>query len=172
MTKPRRPSCKRWLFAAALLVCVASSLSVGLGVARAGTQRAGWTEVGSYACPTSCATSSTFTFHGVAYSPQLGAMTYTGSGTVLDYDPATNCLDQAETWTFTTLSHAGSFDLETVRDTFCFSSNPNVSYENATYELTGGTGQFAGATGSARSSETVLTSPQVGAGTFKATISY
>ena len=177
-TKFTRPNRKRFIFAVTLAVCVALSLSVGQGVARASTTvNVSWTIHGPYACVGPCATATSFMGNGIAHSDSkvLGTMTYSFVGEVLYYDLATNCLVQSEDWAFTTQNgHEGkdTIDLSTTSDTFCFTDDPNVSIETATYDITGGTGRFSGATGAAFSELTILTHPQKGSGTFTATITY
>jgi hypothetical protein len=107
-------------------------------------------------------------------------MTYTFSGQVLDYNPETNCLDQTETWRFMTQQPPpgrgmparapDTITFQTTSDTYCFTDDPNVSIETATYVITGGTGRFTRATGTATSEQTVLTNPQTGSGTFTVNI--
>jgi hypothetical protein len=62
-------------------------------------------------------------------------------------------------------------DLHTA-DAFCFTDDPNVSLETASFDITGGTGRFAAATGSGTFSVTALTHPQKGSGTLTAAITY
>jgi len=177
-TKLTRPNRTRFIFAVTLAMFVALSLSVGQGVARASTTiNVSWTIHGPYSCVGPCATATQFMGNGIAHSPLkvLGTMTYSFVGAVLDYNPVTNCLDQSENWAFTLQNgHEGkdTFDLSTTSDTFCFTDDPNVSIETATYDITGGTGRFSGATGAAFSELTILTHPQKGSGTFTATITY
>jgi hypothetical protein len=94
------------------------------------------------------------------------------AGTVLDYDPVTNCLDQSENWALTTQNGDSTIYFSTTSDTFCFTADPNVSIENGTFTITGGTGRFAAATGSGTFRLRVLTHPQKGSGTITATITY
>jgi len=169
---------KRYILAATLVVCVALGLSAGQGVARASTTiDVSWTIHGPYSCLGPCATATNFMGTGIGHSESkaLGTMTYSFVGTVLDYDPVTNCLVQSENWAFTTQNGSkgkDTIDLSTTSDAFCFTDDPNVSIETATYAITGGTGRFAGATGSGTFVLTVLTHPQKGSGTFTATITY
>lgn len=178
ITKPTRPNRKRWLLAATLAVCVALSLSVGLAIARASTTiSVSWTIHGPYSCLGPCSSAAQFMGNGIAHSDSkaLSTMTYSFVGTVLYYNPATNCLDQTENWAFTTQNGSQGKDtinLSTTSDAFCFTHDPNVSIETATYVITRGTGRFSGAAGTAASELTILTHPQKGTGTFTATITY
>ena len=52
-----------------------------------------------------------------------------------------------------------TIDLSTTSDTFCFTNDPNVSIETATHNITGGTGPFSAATGTAASQMTVSHPP-------------
>jgi hypothetical protein len=99
-------------------------------------------------------------------------MTESGVGTVQTFDPVSNCLLQSENYVFTSQNGKDTIDLTTTSDTFCFTSNPNVSIETATYTITGGTGRFSAATGTGSSLETVLTHPQTGSGTFNLSLTY
>jgi len=108
-------------------------------------------------------------------SQRLGAGTVTAVGTVLDYNPDTNCLDQSEQWALTPLKGNPGRDaifISTTTDTFCFTSDPNLSVETATLTVTGGTGPFVDATGSGASTEVVKTHPQTGSGTLSLTITF
>jgi hypothetical protein len=124
-------------------------------------------ERGSYACLGPCATATYFNVTGIGHSAALGTMAEVAQGTVLGFDPSTNCLTQSENWALTFRNgHLGkdTLYLSTQEDTFCFTADPNVSHETATFVITGGTGRFANATGSAQLVETVLTHPQIGYG--------
>jgi hypothetical protein len=166
---------------AILLTSVALSLGVWQGVAAATTSTARttptnvtWTEEGPYDCVGPCATATYYFAWGMAHadSKDFGTMKGSMSGTVLDYNPVTNCLDQSENWVFTTQKGDDAIYLTTTSDTLCFTADPNVSIENGAFTITGGTGRFTGATGSGTFQLTVLTHPQKGSGTFTATITY
>ena len=170
---------KRFIISSALILCLTLSVGVSQSVARARSTTISFTaqERGSYACLGPCATATNFTFNEIVHtgSKALGTATLSAVGTVLDFNPATNCLDQSEQWALTTQSgNAGkdSIFISTNTDTFCFTNDPNVSIETATFAITGGTGRFADATGSGSSTETVLTHPQTASGTITATITY
>jgi hypothetical protein len=170
---------KHHIRSALLIVCLALGLGVYAGVASASTTTITFTATthGPYACLGPCSTATQFTANGIAQtdSKSLGTLTYSGTGTVLDYNPVTNCLDQAENFAFTTQNgHDGkdTFYLTMTTDTFCFTDDPNVSIETATFQITGGTGRFVGAAGSGTWTLTVLTHPQKGSGTLTATITY
>ena len=160
-----------------LVSCTALLLSFGVwqsGASAATSHHVTWTVHGPYSCVGPCATATDFSVKGNAHadSKDLGEMRYTGAGTVLDYDPATNCLIQSETYAFTTQNGKDTINLQTISDTFCFTDDPNSSIETAAFTITGGTGRFAGATGSGTFQLGVLTHPQKGSGTFIADISY
>jgi len=149
--------------AIAIVVPVSASTSISLSA----------TERGSYSCLGPCAVATYFNATGLAHSDAFGTMTYVAQGVVLDYNPDTNCLDQSETWAFTAQNGHGGRDtlvISTTSDTFCFTDDPNISLESASFVVTGGTGRFAGATGSGTFSETVLTHPQIGSGVLRATL--
>jgi len=132
-------------------------------------------EAGSYSCLGPCASATYFNVVGRASSNIFRTMRYTTQGTVLSYDQNTNCLSQVETWQFTVRRPHHRPDhlfLTTTSDTFCFTSNPNVSHESATFVITGGSGRLRGATGQGSFAEDVLTTPQVGGGTMDATLTY
>ena len=94
---------------------------------------------------------------------------------MLSYDAVTNCLTQSKNFAFTTQNGGAgkdTFYISTTSDTFCFTTDPNVSTETATFDITGGTGRFAGATGSGTFAVTSLAHPQKGSGTLTATMTY
>jgi hypothetical protein len=166
---------RRYVVGATLVVAVVLSLGVLQGVASASTTiNTTMTERGSYSCLGPCATATYFTITGKLHadSKVLGTMAESGTGTVLDYNPVTNCLDNLENYAFTTQNGKDTIYLATTSDTYCFTPDPNVNIETATYTITGGTGRFAGATGSATSVITVLTHPQTGSGSFALNITY
>ena len=138
-----------------LVVCVILSLGVWQGVASASTNTIDFSATirGPYACPGPCASATEFTLNGIANADakSLGTMTYTGAGVVLDFDPVANCLVQSENFAFTTQNGRDgkdTFYVATTFDALCFTDDPNVLNETATFDITGGTGRFAGATGS------------------------
>jgi hypothetical protein len=71
-------------------------------------------------------------------------------------------------WTFTTQS-GDQLDLTTTSDSLCLVSR-RVATETATFDITGGTGRFSGATGGGIFSITDLTNPSNENGKFDATI--
>jgi hypothetical protein len=165
--------------ATALVVCVTPSFGSAPGSASPSraTIQFNATLKGSYACLGPCATATDFTANGIANADtnSLGTMTYSVVGSVLDYDPLTNCLDQSEDWLLTTKNgHDGkdTIYLTTISNTLCFTADPNVSLETGTLNITGGTGRFAGATGSGTFTDTPLGHPQKSSGTLTATITY
>jgi len=168
----------RFTLCAAFVACAALTLGVWQDVAgattssRATTSTVTWTEKGPYACVGPCATATSYFAWGVVHpdSKPFSTMKDSLSGTVLDYNPVTNCLDQAENLAFTKGNDTIYFS--TTSDTLCFTADPNVSIETAAFAITGGTGRFAGATGSCTFNLNVLTHPQKGSGTFTMTITY
>jgi hypothetical protein len=155
-------------------LALAASLAAASPVAASTTASLSMTERGPYACLGPCESATYFNLHGLADSAAFGVMTYTGQGTVLGYDPDTNCLSQSENYAFTMLrGHSGdTLWLSTTSDTFCFTSDPNVSFETATFTVTGGTGRFSDATGGGSFSLRVLTHPQRGSGTITGSVTY
>ena len=146
----------------------------GLGTA---TIQVNATLKGSYECLGPCATATDFTADGIAHTDpnSLGTMTYSVVGRVLDYNPVTNCLDQSEDWSLTTKNgHDGkdTIYLSTTSNAVCFTDDPNVMLETGTFNVTGGTGRFAGATGSGTFMDTPRGHPQKSSGTLTATITY
>jgi hypothetical protein len=159
----------------AALVALALALVAVAPAAASSTISVSMSERGSYSCLGPCATATYFNVSGVAHTDAFGTMTYVTQGTVLDYDPDTNCLDQSEVWALTAQNGHGGKDtlwLTTTSDTFCFTADANVSNESATFAISGGTGRFANATGTGTLSETVLTHPQVGSGTLTLSITF
>lgn len=173
---------KRFLISFLMIACVALGFGVAQGGARARATSINFTatERGTYSCLGPCASATFFNSVGTSQtdSKVLGTMTDVLQGTVVDASAdcveAFGGLDQTENWVFIQKGHGGqnTFSLSTVGDTFCFTADPNVSIETSNFTITGGTGIFAGATGSGSFNETVLTHPQVGYGTFTGTINY
>ena len=165
---------KRHIAGIAVLVLATANLVLWLGVANAGTRTVHFTasESGTYECGGPCVTAVNFTAAGTMHAVPFGEMTDTTEGTVLSFNEHTNCLEQAETWVLSLANGQGSIFLRTTHDTFCFTSDPNVSIETATFVITGGSGRFSHASGSGSFHETVLTQPQVGSGTIEGTVSY
>jgi hypothetical protein len=60
----------------------------------------------------------------------------------------------------------------TTKDLECPTANPNVYTETAPLTVSGGTGAFKSATGEGSLALTVLNSPQIGWGTFTASVTY
>jgi hypothetical protein len=96
-------------------------------------------------------------------------MTVSAGGTVHSVNPD-GCLVQSENWALTTQKGKNTIFLSTTADTFCPTSNPNISLETATFTITGGTGLFSNATGAGTFVLTVLTKPQNYTGTLSGTI--
>jgi len=163
---------KRYVFAAMLAGCVALSLSVATGIARAsGKTDLSWTMHGSYMCiDPQCDTIGSGTAH--ADSSLLGDMTWTNAGTGGTGSPV--CprnlagVTVSETWVYTTQNGDQLF-LTTDSDSLCFDS-PQVATETATFHITGGTGSLSGATGTGSFSIVDLTTPSNENGKFNATI--
>jgi hypothetical protein len=174
MKRPRARSRRsvRVRVSAVLAVAAGAVLSVAAGGVPASAQPARTTLVFAeklgYTCDGPCATATSFTAWGTLLSPGsgLGVLHETILGTVVDYDPATNCLDQVEQWTVTGPGGKDQLTFTTETDTFCFTADPNVNHETGTFTLTGGTGRFRDATGSGSFDERVLTQPQIGTGTI------
>src|SRR5262249_38253260 len=91
-------------------------------------------------------------------SPTTGTMQATGlasvsgtmslAGTVNITGPATSCAGGfARTWQVTQTATNGDKLYTTVNDEMCFVT-PTSTQDKGTYTITGGTGQFAGASGS------------------------
>lgn len=166
---------KRYVFTGALLAFVALSLGVLANAASASsTVGLNLTARADYSCVGPCASATTFTVDGVAHpsSGFHGAMTLSAVGNVLSFDPTTNCLTQAENWALTEQNGKDTIFFSTTSDTLCFTANPNVSLETATFTITGGTGRFSDATGGGTFNFTVLTHPQKATGTITGTITY
>jgi hypothetical protein len=174
-----KPQWKRSIAGATLIACVGLSLGVWQGVAGASPTTINFNATfgGPYTCLGPCATATNFTLLGMAHadSKSLGTMKYTGVVELLSYDPVSNCAAQAETFAFTTQNGdtgKDTFYLSTTSDALCFTDDPNVALETASFDITGGTGRFAGATGSGTFAVTPLTHPQKSSGTLTATITY
>ncbi|HLX34097.1 MAG TPA: hypothetical protein VKR30_02525 [Candidatus Limnocylindrales bacterium] len=153
---------------------VGLGLALALGGPAAASTSVSMTERGSYSCLGPCASATYFNVNGVAHSDAFGTMTYVTQGTVLDFNANTGCLDQSEVWALTAQNGHGGKDtlwLSTTSDTFCFTDDPNVSLETASFAVIGGTGRFANASGSGSLTETVITHPQVGYGVITLSIS-
>ncbi len=170
---------KRFLVVAAVVACSMSALVLAPGVSAAGSTTVNFVapEHGFYSCVGPCASATYFNFTEVVQtgSNALGTAKLAGAGTVLDYNPVTNCLDQSEQWALTPQNGSVGKDtifISTTVDTYCFTSDANVSIETATWAVTGGTGRFADASGSGVISETVRTHPQSASGTLSGTITY
>jgi hypothetical protein len=166
---------KPYLFGGALVVCAALSLGVWASAAGASTTASlTLTARADYSCVGPCASATTFTVDGVAHprSGGHGAMTFSAVGSVLSFDPATNCLIQAENWALTTQKGEDTIFFSTTSDTLCFTANPNVSLETAAFTITGGTGRFTDATGGGTFNFTVLTHPQTASGTISLNVTY
>jgi len=160
---------------ATLIAAAALCLGVFAGAANASTTiNVSLTERGTYACLGPCATSAFYTIKGILHadSKALGTMTQSANGTVLDYNPVTNCLDSVENYAFTSQNGKDTIDLTTTTDAYCFTADPNVNIETGTLTITGGTGRFSAATGSGTFNLVVLTHPQTGSGTYNLTITY
>jgi hypothetical protein len=159
--------------AAMLVLASAVSLLVWQGVAgaSAGTD-INWTMHGTYTCNDPLCTTTTGSGTAHADSRALGAMTWTNAGGGSDAMP--QCpRDQvgfalAETWVFRT-QDGSTLDVETTSDSLCLVSH-QLATETATFTITGGTGRFAGASGSGTFSIVDLTSPSNENGQFRATI--
>jgi len=167
---------KRLLVLVAVLV-TAAAVSESVAAASPTTIQFSAAFGGRYSCLGPCALATDFSLTGLAHpdAPGLGTLTYTGTGSVLSYDPLSNCLAQSLNFAFTTQNGSAgkdTFYISTSSDTFCFTADPNVSTEIATFAITGGTGRFAGATGSGTFAVTALTHPQKGSGSLTATMTY
>ncbi len=166
---------KRYTVAVTLVVAAALCLVVWPGVASASTTiNVTLKERGTYACRGPCATATNFTISGTLHADTkvLGTMSESGAGTVLDFNPVTNCLEQVVNYAFTTQNRKNTIDLASTSSFFCFTSDPNVSVETDSYTITGGTGLFSAATGSATSTGVVLAHPQTGTATFNLSLTY
>jgi hypothetical protein len=165
---------KRYVINGALVVSLALSFGGVPVVARASTtSNLNLRESGDYSCVGPCATATYFSVRGIARpgSGSFATMTLSAAGTVLSVNPD-GCLVQSENWAITTRNGKNTIYLSTTSDTFCPTSNPNVSQETATFTITGGTGLFSNATGAGTFTLTVLTHPQNYTGTLSGTITY
>jgi hypothetical protein len=155
-----------------LFIAAALTLAVWQGVAGAsGKLNVSWTMHGAYTCiDANCDTTGSGTAH--SDSSVLGAMTWTNSGTgtgIAECPRNLTGFTVSETWTFTT--QGGDLYLTTTSDVLCLVSR-QVATETATFDITGGTGIFSGATGSGTFSITDLTNPSNESGKFNATINF
>ena len=163
---------KRYILAATLVVCVALGLGVLQGVASATTTDVSWTIRGAYTCIQQCAeTNGKGTAH--SQSKLLGQMTWINQGTGAAGEPVcAGGFKLFEIWEFKAQNGKDTLDLMTTNDDLCFTADPNVVTETATFVITGGTGRFSGATGTGAFQITDLAHPQTETGTFNASITY
>lgn len=158
---------------ATLLLVAGLSLVVWQGTAGASAGlNVSWAIRGVYTCNDPfCSTTSA---SGAAHSDSraLGAMTWTnqgaGSNAVLDCPRNEGGVTVSESWVFTA-KNGDTLDLTTTSDNLCFVS-AQVATETATFQITGGTGRFSGATGAGTFEITDLTNPSNEMGKFDATI--
>jgi len=127
----------------------------------------------SYDCVGPCAAATYFSGYGVARS---GVTTYgwSESGAVTSVEK-NGCLVSSIHEALTAQSGPDSGDaiyFSTTKDLECPTANPNVYTETAPLTVSGGTGAFKSATGEGSLALTVLNSPQIGWGTFTASVTY
>ncbi len=118
-----------------------------------------------YTCnPPDC--SGAFTEDGVMQGT-FGTMKLADTGTVMGGPDANGCFTQFITYTFTTQSPKGSsLVLDTPYNVFCPTADPNVWTVTITFAIIGGTGEFAGATGSGNALIVFKVHPQTATGLF------
>lgn len=163
-------------FSGALVVSLALTLGGVPSVAHASTAaQVTLTEKGYYACVGPCTLTSAFSSGGIAHSASkdFRTMTFSGVGIAL---PATTpappkCFPQQSYDAFTSQNGKNTLFLSTTSDYFCPGPG-NISVELATFTITGGTGIYSSATGTATANFTVLTHPQNATGTFTLAITY
>jgi len=127
----------------------------------------------SYTCVGPCAAATYFSGYGVARS---GVTTYgwSESGAVTSVEK-NGCLVSSIHEALTAQNGPDSGDaiyFSTTKDLECPTANPNVYTETAPLTVSGGTGAFKSATGEGSLALTVLNSPQIGWGTFTASVTY
>ncbi|HEV2229553.1 MAG TPA: hypothetical protein VGR86_11395 [Steroidobacteraceae bacterium] len=122
-----------------------------------------------YTCnPPDC--SQAFTEDGVVRGT-FGTMKLTDTGTVTGGPDANGCFTQDITYTFTTKNPEGSsLVLDTPHNVFCPTADPNVWTVTINFSIIGGTGQFAGATGSGSALIVFRIHPQTAEGVFTGTV--
>jgi hypothetical protein len=127
----------------------------------------------SYNCVGPCAAATYFSGYGVARS---GVTTYgwseNGATTSVEKN---GCLVSSIHEALTAQSGPDNGDaiyFSTTKDLECPTTNPNVYTETAPLTVSGGTGVFKSATGKGSLALTVLDSPQIGWGTFTASVTY
>ncbi len=122
-----------------------------------------------YTCnPPDC--SQAFTEDGVVRGT-FGTMKLTDTGTVTGGPDANGCFTQLVRYTFTTRNPDGSsLVLDTPHNVFCPTADPNVWAVTINFSIIGGTGQFAGATGSGNALIVFRVHPQTAEGLFIGTV--
>jgi hypothetical protein len=128
-----------------------------------------WFEYTTYTCnPPDC--SGAFTEKGTAVGT-FGDLRFTDNGAETASPDSNGCFPQAITYTFTT--HNGdALVLDTPTNVACPSHDPNVYTVKATFEVIGGTGKFADATGHGDLLIAFRVQPQDAIGLFTGTITY
>lgn len=150
----------------ALFVCSLASIPVAFAATTTGFQFSGqW----DYTCnPPDC--SQAFTEDGVVRGT-FGTMKLTDTGTVTGGPDANGCFTQVVTYTFTAKNPEGSsLVLDTPHNVFCPTADPNVWTVNINFSIIGGTGRFAGATGSGNALIVFKIHPQTAEGLFTGTV--
>lgn len=127
----------------------------------------------AYGCVGPSAAATYFSGYGVARS---GVTTYgwseTGAVTSVEKN---GCLVSSINEALTAQSGPDNGDaiyFSTTKDLECPTANANVYTETSPLTVSGGTGAFKRATGQASLALTVLNSPQIGWGTFTASVTY
>ena len=127
----------------------------------------------SYTCVGPCAAATYFSGYGVA---RTGVSTYglSESGTVTSVEK-NGCLVSSIHEALTAQSGPDNGDaiyFSTTKDLEYPTANPNVYTETAPLTVSGGTGAFKSVTGEGSLALTVLNSPQIGWGTFTASVTH
>jgi hypothetical protein len=163
-----------YVLAGAIAGSLALSLGVPPSVASASTTVGlNLTDEGTYWCPVSCATSTTFSAFAIAHSgsQSFGVVTVSIAGTVLSVNPD-GCAVQSEKWVPVVPKGRSTILASTTSDTICPTANPNILLETGTLTIAGGTGPFRDASGGASFMFAVLVQPQVAGGAITGTITY
>jgi hypothetical protein len=153
-----RATRKAWRLLALTTVVTMGVVGVGMGTASA-AKPATPVKAAIAGTVTPGPTEGTFELSGTAASPQLGVADYDGVVTVTGLDPDTGTITDVLVETFTTANG----DTITLRcDQTAVPVSPGVYQGSDTWTVIGGTGKYAGATGSG----TGITYVDLNEGTF------
>ena len=130
----------RWIVVIGAILMSLASWSTPAGAAQS-TSTLSVQVTGTYTCQGNCASASTYYAKGTA-----GSYNWTATAHLSGSADAQGCVNQSSTWTFTSGQTTLSF--ATTSDRTCPSSNASVYEDKSALGITGGTGQFSGASGS------------------------